>query len=142
MPHSSVVVPQEVAYYDVESPCAHDLRPKPISKHIKRGHDCEGVDATRDALIPHRDIDRYHDQQANEAQRNEDIAKHPRKSQEDDCVQTNRVHKYILFCPRHRSNPSKETLPSRRRRMMLVRMFCLGSVYECVSGSDETEEEG
>ena len=144
VPHCAVIPPQKEGYDHIKGPGADHLTPNGCGVgDVEWGHHVEGgrlrCVAWAGALC---DIDRNHNHASDDAQKDEDVATHLDKSQEDRSVQADRF--YQLGLPRvdDRFEPGKETLTHWRRGMFEVCMLDFGGIHERVTGTDQGEDEG
>lgn len=143
-PHSPVVSPEKEGNDDSEGPRAHDLTPdRGGIRDIEWGHGTECRQSRGVAVIlTLGDVHRYHDEAADDAEEDEDIAEHLGEAQEDSGVQPDGLDQLRLTSVDHRFDPGKEALAHRGRGVFLVCMFDLGRIDERVTRSEEREEEG
>jgi hypothetical protein len=135
-----IVPPEKIGNDDVESPSTDDLTPDSVSRDIKRSHGCECGGVIGIATLS--DIHRNHDATSDDAEEDEDVATHLCEPDENGRIQADTVDELGLLGPDDGSDPSKEALSHRRRRVLAVGMFDFGGVDEGMARAKEREEEG
>lgn len=143
-PDRTVCPPKKEGNDDVKGPGTHDLAPNRRDiGDIERGHGIQSRHRRGVIVIATLgDVDGNHDQTADDAHKDKDVAAHLGEPQKDGGVQADGLDQLGLAGINDGFEPGEESPAHRGRGVFLVGMLDLGSVDERVTGSNEGEEEG